>query len=477
MSEALPDDLALWPADPNMVLGVDSSADETTLRRAYTRLVRRFKPEQFPEQFRRVREAYDRALETMQQRQFWAEIEQSEEKESDSATVEESVAAVVEASAESPVEKSPSHHKPTQQEDGWKKLAQVSPTHAYRRFVREVATQPADATYLKLYWLLKLWPNVHDRHPCDWLIEGLTRNSDLRGPLWERYRREVHDRPEEVQSLRFEQWLKTTGNLERLAALLTVRWESLARLGAWSTLVTDVNVYRPRFALHDQSRWGYLLGTAMSVLPFSNEKQADVAGREILAEIEEFYSVNSSHQYLLDQVEETSSIAAALQNAERDIAIPRELVRLTRAARLRPFPVLRSWVESFLEDHARRPAHMLEALTSVGRFNMAVLFEFGRLLRTLEYEQGRAHLGPWRETDARQFILDFIDESPYGIYFGQLRPKLLAFCCQHHLPPELIAETIAEMPQYTANEEPISQWIEQDWPLRFACWAHRLTDW
>src|SRR5438309_11363612 len=60
MSEsALPNDPNQWPIDPYELLGVERTADARELRRAYTRLIRVFKPEQFPEQFRRIREAYE----------------------------------------------------------------------------------------------------------------------------------------------------------------------------------------------------------------------------------------------------------------------------------------------------------------------------------------------------------------------------------------------------------------------------------
>src|SRR5262245_8160594 len=62
MADHLPEDPRHWPRDPFELLGVGPSATETDLRRAYTRLSRRFKPEHSPEAFRRVREAYEAAL-------------------------------------------------------------------------------------------------------------------------------------------------------------------------------------------------------------------------------------------------------------------------------------------------------------------------------------------------------------------------------------------------------------------------------
>src|SRR5262245_43948354 len=62
MADHLPDDPRQWPDDPFQLLGVEPPTTEQDLKRAYTRLIRRFKPEHHPEQFRRVREAYEVAL-------------------------------------------------------------------------------------------------------------------------------------------------------------------------------------------------------------------------------------------------------------------------------------------------------------------------------------------------------------------------------------------------------------------------------
>ncbi len=58
----LPEDLKQWPDNPYDILGVKYGIDPRDLRRAYTQLIRVYKPEQFPEHFRRIREAYEAVL-------------------------------------------------------------------------------------------------------------------------------------------------------------------------------------------------------------------------------------------------------------------------------------------------------------------------------------------------------------------------------------------------------------------------------
>ncbi|MGZ0167074.1 MAG: hypothetical protein ACKVII_24380, partial [Planctomycetales bacterium] len=59
MTDHLPERLSDWPNDAHQLLGVDRDSDLNSLRRAYTRLIRKFKPEHSPDEFQRIREAYD----------------------------------------------------------------------------------------------------------------------------------------------------------------------------------------------------------------------------------------------------------------------------------------------------------------------------------------------------------------------------------------------------------------------------------
>ncbi|MDJ0972984.1 MAG: J domain-containing protein [Planctomycetota bacterium] len=49
--------------DPHELLGVPESADELTIKRAYLKLIRTYRPERAPEAFQRLHQAYERALE------------------------------------------------------------------------------------------------------------------------------------------------------------------------------------------------------------------------------------------------------------------------------------------------------------------------------------------------------------------------------------------------------------------------------
>ncbi len=55
----LPDSHEDWPENPYELLGIEPSTDEKTARRAYFKLVKRFKPDAAPDEFQKIRRAYE----------------------------------------------------------------------------------------------------------------------------------------------------------------------------------------------------------------------------------------------------------------------------------------------------------------------------------------------------------------------------------------------------------------------------------
>lgn len=48
--------------DPYIILGVNRDADKTEIKKAYVKLIKKYKPENYPDEFKKIREAYDTAL-------------------------------------------------------------------------------------------------------------------------------------------------------------------------------------------------------------------------------------------------------------------------------------------------------------------------------------------------------------------------------------------------------------------------------
>jgi hypothetical protein len=65
-------------SSPFETLGLEWDVDERTVKRAYAKLIKEFRPDSHPVEFARIREAYEQATEYVRDRAYWAEVEQSE---------------------------------------------------------------------------------------------------------------------------------------------------------------------------------------------------------------------------------------------------------------------------------------------------------------------------------------------------------------------------------------------------------------
>ena len=162
----LPGDMAEWPNDPCQLLGVSWGVSARDLRRADLRLIKIYKPEHAPEQFRRIREAYET-------------LSRFTSHDSDSTSIEgpETVVLHTTSFQRVPREVPPSHETAPAivPSDPWDLACQGDLEEAYQQLSNRVETaQAREEMFLQLYWLLVSTPTLEaDRKPCDWLIRGI----------------------------------------------------------------------------------------------------------------------------------------------------------------------------------------------------------------------------------------------------------------------------------------------------------------
>lgn len=75
--------------DPYIILGLDEDASKTDIKKAYVKLIKKYKPESFPEEFKKIREAYERAIEWLSDDHYIHQMEIDYEKEKKNLNLEE----------------------------------------------------------------------------------------------------------------------------------------------------------------------------------------------------------------------------------------------------------------------------------------------------------------------------------------------------------------------------------------------------
>lgn len=455
---SLPEDLSAWPSNPYQLLGVQFGIGPTELRRAYTRLIRTYKPEQFPEQFRRIREAYEAVL---SQVGFFQVIRQ-ETKQSAEPNLS------LDETAPDPAVIVPRPWQPTADDVEeldrlWQRACSGEEAAVYRRLVEmHEAKRERTDVLLRLYWLLALTPELAPaRSPCSWLVEGL-RAGGLTGPLWELYRREIMENPEEAISERCTELLRQAAGSGQLTDLVEHRWQSAAQLGNWQIIDDDMDLLHGRIARDDPEAWIRLVISAAEKLAVQPGPGPQNLVKNCQTEINRYPELHTRLAEAMDQMEHRLDAAAALRKLENHpSAFQRsELIGLIRHSLSRPFEELRPALMDHLSQMARDPRKALDDLDLLTRPAPAVLAQFSNVL-----EQLRGYGLPYGEAgrsrpQVAQMVHWFLDETEFTSYAG-LRLPLMEFCNREAIVPEVVAEH--------ADNAGLANEIMADWPLRCVC--------
>jgi hypothetical protein len=463
-SADLPDDLSQWPRDPYQLLGVAPGVDARDLRRAYTRLIRTYKPEQHPDHFRRIREAYEYILRQLEFFRSFRVTPAEEESDAPSAPpADDADAPEPEVIAVAPRPLTPAEPDPLDELNQlWQRVAHGDEAAVYRR-LRELHDRQAGNVdvCLRLYWLLVLLPELDPaRSPCEWLVSGL-RTTGLTGGLRELYRREIMDDPREAASERCGALLQLPVRAGVLADFAEWRWQAVVRVECWSLIGIDLPKLRPRIVAEDEETWIRLLMTAVEQLIALPDAGALELAQECWHEVGQLHHLHQRAADTLDRLEVLMEVAAGWRLLLEDKQVPAQLLRLIPHSWSRPFPEVRPNLLSFLEQMLRAPGKTLDVFDHIARKAPAVLPQFGQLLALLEDTVPSV-----REiadvSDLARAYLEPDDVSDYALF----RLRLLEWCIQEALPPETAAAAVAD--------GVLAECVTRDLPLRLVCWGCRL---
>jgi hypothetical protein len=469
---SLDGDLSRWPENPYELLGVSFGVGPRDLRRAYTRLIRTYKPEQYPEHFRRIRDAYETVLQHIEMFGFGTSGSSADEsKEGPGLEI-----------GSGPDGQSPGpSFDPLRLESLaqelhrlWERACAGDEAAVYHRLVDLSQRHPGHPEVcIRLYWLLALSPELDtSRSPCDWLAAGL-RATGLTGPLRELYRREIEANPAEALTPRYASLLDEPCGPGELTDLVEWRWQAAGRLQDGDVIGRDLQFLRERMLRHGEEAWVRLLLAAMDQLAWTRVK----AGRELMKrcdqEIERFEHLFTRLGSELDRLDMLREVAAGWQELKPGSGAPPDLVKLIPLSWTRPFAEARPCLLALLDWLVQHPHEALHTFDQLKVDAPGVLAQFGRVL-----DQFRASLSsspePVAEETATRVTLDLLEGADYRNY-GAFRLRLLEFCLREVIAPEQMAEVIAERPAFQLSTDThLAELFLGDWPLRYVCLGYQL---
>ncbi|OWK47295.1 J domain-containing protein [Fimbriiglobus ruber] len=365
----LPDDPRTWPTNPFELLGVPYGAADADIKRAYTRLIRRFKPEHHAEQFRLIREAYEACLRQASWFRVDADAEpepapivvprdrptasRSENIEPKRVTPPADEVPIPPPSAdpdEAALGSKPEASQPAPESDFgaddasederpippwraadrtlqlWALAVGGAEAEAYAGLVEQSRYEPDRVDVpLRLYWLSALNPSLdptRTRH--HWLADALAR-SNLRGPAVELYRRELETNPDQALYGPYDRLLSVPAVPRDLLTLARCRIVVAGREGRGGAIKSDLAAVKDRVRDYSDSEW---LGLVVAAADWGVWTPGGVVEEVCRTELAGLKYLELNHGGLFDRVEDGQAVAAAVLKSK---SLPLELVAVVRA--------------------------------------------------------------------------------------------------------------------------------------------------
>lgn len=469
--DQLPDDPSQWPSSPWKLFGLDSDADLASLRRAYSRLIRQFRPDTHPVEFQRIREAYEQinsSITAQVQFELQADIEPSSHES--------------ELSPNSPIEPAISKRNAVDREvalNVYETFAQhekTSVAEAYHTLIRHYEQNSSETTMAALYWQLVINPDLDSqREPADWLLKGLSFASGST-TLVKLFGQEL--------GLNSKFALKSdTGHIllripvRSRSNLLFQRWKQAAAAENWQVISDDLAAHRESFVDSDVTAWVRLTIIAAGHAAWSRHPDAvgilDFCRQEIAIFGDVHLELNAELMQF-DLLEILSRTFDVLVTSQRRIT---QTFAQALPAVWNSSTNVRSVVIPILIDLLSQPEIALVELDKVVRIAPTVLQYFYDVLDQVALAWIDDSDTPAGRVTAER-IVHFQILSPMSGY-SMSRESILRFCLDEFISPESLAATLeAEQDValvFDGSKTQTFESIRNDLSLRFLCKAHRAV--
>ncbi|QDT65547.1 hypothetical protein [Calycomorphotria hydatis] len=386
----LPDDVSQWPNDPRLLLGVDRHTDEKTLRRAYTKLIRKYKPEQYPEEFQRIRAAYEQLKQIIAYGGFSREIDYFQTHSSSTTSRGERTSSGSTSAGETEADSNrnevfddPEARKPRESPEAiaWKLLREGDPGQAYE----DLATlhrqgTATEETYLSLYWIVILFPKVVQSkeekkrfQACEWLVLGMERLG-LRDRLLQVYNYVLKQSRSEVLGPRSLRVFDCKGPFDRRLSILEQRWNAALTYDKIHLIEDDLKHCRHRGLDTTTAMDLQMLASAYERAVWFRCEEGKSFSQKLLLEIGEAEGADNSLDYLHERTELLSELMQELYTTEWDegVEILRDYwVNDCWEVRQRYLDMVSHWVDS--------PSYAFQYLLDLGKQSPLAVYLLGEI--------------------------------------------------------------------------------------------------
>ncbi|MDB5347793.1 MAG: dnaJ 1 [Schlesneria sp.] len=492
----LPENVRHWPTDPKSLLGVSSDVSRRDLKRAYTRLIKQYKPEHAPEEFRRLREAY----EALNSEVEWREVyhlrlrQQSDDHDELPADAHDDLKVDIpniDFVQEQTIEHETAGSKPPLQKPGQAPSGAMTQDQFWQQALdgrdlkpiyRELTdwtrkAVPCEIEYARLYWLLTLIAELDsERDPCEWLLAGIQRYPTS-SRLFAMLDTEVRRRNGDVPSIFDNKLLDERIPVGRIVDLVDLRWYAARCQDRFDVIGDDFDWLKRRF-LDEADQWLRLLSVGLQHVVLTHAAGFVNQFREEMGHA----TSASSNGWIWDLVDTNMTLHKAWLAApdfwsRQPSGLPpvfREIVQLVEATWESSIAEAKLPVQAVCQSMTGDPKKRYRDLQEVANRSRPMMKRLKDLLDQQLAAQGIytiSELTPGLDEELQRFVRKrFVEGNS-----SNFNTIVLEFCLQQAVTPQDVANTLSRMTQSVPDEYfTIAEQLTTDIALNCMVQAHRL---
>lgn len=342
----LSDNISEWPQDHYALLNVPHNVNELDLKRAYTRLIRIYKPDREPEKFARIRQAYEQLTSHLEWMSKFNDSSTEMEITALDSDMQVFLHRPVHFSSQrySPSTENSNRRDPVEKPNRWQSIIedhqQRQTQYSTWKSTPEILT---DREYSYLFWLLKIYPELDDCVDASyWLLNGL-RKHDSRY-LFDLLCHEIYEEPEIIQVPEFQMLLDQI-SIDYLPNMVLLRWLFTSNDKLYSIASSDCKMIESKMALSHRVAYLNFLTNAYYFFIFSKVTSAVALTILLKEKIAELQDLELSHGYLLDDMDYNDLLVKELKtfkhNSQRRLYVSTvEYLQKYKALRFLPKSIL-----------------------------------------------------------------------------------------------------------------------------------------
>lgn len=467
--------MAEWPQSSQELFGIGTRFGARELKKAYSKLIRFYKPEHYPSEFARIREAYEYLL-------HWAsddKIESSEELPLPLNVINDEPRLETQSELHAPNELQESDRKggirqnPKAHSDAnWKLAGHGELNKAYLGLVAGTKDHPSfDLNYLRLFWLICTHPELEkERYPAHWLMKGISESGgSLR--LYEAYTTYLTMLPEAAISDRVKEVLDKVTDDHLYAHIVRVSWKQLLKNRRWRQVEDFIPQVRSRLVGNPEA-W---LGLLRIIADRAGWETVSLSARDLMRacvkEYDDLQDFSLDYPEAFDHLDFLRLIVKSSLVAESGNGF-QKLVDVIRREWCGSLDDVRVELHEVLANIAKFPNKWANRFDEAGpgTFPIAcVAYQLAMRLRIESEQPDRAILDDDRTRN--EIRREFKSLNSYY----RFRDDLSKYCYRSFYAPEDLARFLgARYASTHPHQEPLIDQLLQDWPVRLICLAHRL---